>query len=91
MAYHYLGEVGYYAGWEDVDGVAADFQRALIIAGEIGLRPVAARSHLGLAHLYRRAGLDTQSRDHLTTAIVMLREMDMRVWLEQAEAELRGA
>jgi hypothetical protein len=30
------------------------------------------------------------AREHLTTAMTMCREMGMRLWLEQAEAELRG-
>ena len=28
-----------------------------------------------------------QAQEHLTTATTMYREMDMRFWLEQAEAE----
>jgi hypothetical protein len=30
------------------------------------------------------------AQEHLTTATTMFREMDMRFWLEQAEAELKG-
>jgi hypothetical protein len=30
-----------------------------------------------------------QAREHLTAAMTMYREMDMRFWLTQAEAELR--
>ena len=29
-----------------------------------------------------------QAHEHLTTAAPMYREIDMRLWLEQAEAEL---
>ena len=35
-------------------------------------------------------GKREQAQEHLTTATTMYREMDMRFWLEQAEAELRG-
>ncbi len=90
VAFTYLGEVGYHAQQEDVENVAADFERALTIAGEIGLRPFAARSHLGLGRLYRRAGRETQACEHLAAGVAMLREMDMRFWLEKAEAEMRG-
>ena len=31
-----------------------------------------------------------QAREHLTTARTMYREMEMRFWLEQAEAESRA-
>jgi hypothetical protein len=30
------------------------------------------------------------AREHLIAATAMYREMDMRFWLDQAEAELRG-
>jgi len=44
---------------------------------------------IGLGKLYRRTGKADQAREHLTTATAMYREMDMRFWLEQAEAEMR--
>jgi hypothetical protein len=34
-------------------------------------------------------GEGEQARDHFTTATTMYREMDMRFWLEQAEAEVK--
>ena len=33
------------------------------------------------------AGKRQRTQEHLTTATTMFREMDMRFWLEQAEAE----
>jgi len=42
---------------------------------------------LGLGKLYRRTEKREQAREHLTTATMMYREMDMRFWLEQAEAD----
>jgi hypothetical protein len=53
------------------------------------MRPLVAHCHLGLGKLNRRTGDHGQARDHLATATTMYREMDMRFWLEQAEAELR--
>ena len=51
-----------------------------------------ARSHchLGLGKLCRRTGKREQAQDHLRTATTMYRDMDMRFWLEKAEAELKG-
>jgi len=40
--------------------------------------------------LYRRTGKRQEAQEHLTTATTMYRNMDMRFWLGQAEAELRG-
>ena len=42
----------------------------------------------GLAKLSRRTGKREQALEHLTTATTMYREMDMRFWLEQAQAEM---
>jgi hypothetical protein len=70
---------------EEVD---ASYHQAL--AEELGMRPLAAHCHLGLAKLYRRTGKTDQTREHLTTATTMYREMDMQFWLEQAEAEQKA-
>ena len=65
------------------------YREALSIAHELGMRPLVAHCHLGLGKLYRRIGTREQAQNHLTTATTMYREMDMRFWLEQAEAEMR--
>ena len=49
-----------------------------------------AHCHLGLGKLYRRTGKGEEAREHLITAATMNREADMRFWLEQPEAELKG-
>ncbi len=54
------------------------------------MRPLVAHCHLGLGKLYRRAGERQQAQEHLTVATTMYREMDMRLWLEQAGAALAG-
>jgi uncharacterized protein YceH (UPF0502 family) len=50
-----------------------------------------AHCHLGLGQLYRRAGKREQSYAHLTVASMMYREMDLRLWLEQAESEMQSS
>ncbi len=52
------------------------------------MRPLVAHCHLGLGKLYQRTGKRRQAREHLTNATTMYREMDMRFWLEQAEAHI---
>jgi hypothetical protein len=54
------------------------------------MRPVAAHCHLGLSKLYRRTGQREHAHEHVTTAVSMYREMDMQVWLEKAETEIKG-
>jgi hypothetical protein len=51
--------------------------------------PLVAHCHLGLGKLYRRTGKPNQAQEDLRSAMTMYREMDMRFWLEQAEAEMR--
>jgi tetratricopeptide (TPR) repeat protein len=73
---------------EDAEGY---YRETLVRAGQLGMRPLVAHCHLGLGKLYRRTGKDEQAREHLALAATMYREMDMRFYLEQAEAELRDS
>ena len=50
------------------------------------MRPRIAHCHLGLGTLYRRTGKTDPTREHLTTATAMYREMGMTYWLEKAES-----
>jgi tetratricopeptide (TPR) repeat protein len=72
---------------EDAD---AHFRAAVAQAEQLGMRPLAAHSYLGLGKLYRCTGDRTRAQEHLQTAATMYREMGMGYWLEQAEAEIRG-
>jgi tetratricopeptide (TPR) repeat protein len=74
----------------DVDGAEGHYREALALAEELGMRPLVARCHAGLANLYRRTGQHQQAREHLTMAMTMYREMDMRFWLNEAEAEMKA-
>jgi tetratricopeptide (TPR) repeat protein len=86
---HVLGEIAARREPPDVDTATNFYEQAMRQAAELGMRPLVAHCHLGLGKLYRRTGDDAQSRAHLTTATTMYREMDMRFWLEQVEAEKR--
>jgi class 3 adenylate cyclase/tetratricopeptide (TPR) repeat protein len=69
--------------WEHAD---RHYRDALALAEKLGMRPLVAHCHLGLGKLYRRTGKRDQAQEHLATATAMYREMDMRFYLEQAEA-----
>jgi class 3 adenylate cyclase/tetratricopeptide (TPR) repeat protein len=71
------------------DEAEATYHQAIVRAEELEMRPLEARCHFGLGKLYLLMGKREQAREHLTTATTMYREMDMRFWLEQAEAEMR--
>jgi predicted protein tyrosine phosphatase len=83
-----LGEIASHHGHPDVATAEAHYNAALALASELGMRPLVAHCHLGLGKLYRTSKRD-QAQEHLTTATTMYREMDVRFWLEQAEAGLR--
>jgi tetratricopeptide (TPR) repeat protein len=84
-----LGEIASDRNPPDVDEAEDRYRQAITLAAELGMRPLLAHCHLGLGKLYRRTGDRPKAQEHLTTATTMLREMDMRFWLEQAEAELK--
>jgi class 3 adenylate cyclase/tetratricopeptide (TPR) repeat protein len=85
-----LGAIAAAGGAAD-PGIAATFYRqGLALASDLGMRPVVAHCHLGLGKLYRRTGNRQEAQEHLTAAATMYREMDMRFWLEQADAALDG-
>ena len=68
---------------------AGCYREALDTATSLEMRPLIAHCHLGLGKLHRRTGKHDRAQQHLTTATTMYREMDMRFWLEKAEAEMR--
>ena len=89
-ARHLLGDIATHPDRFDAEGGEAHYRHALALAEPSGMRPLIAHCHLGLGRLYRRMGKRERVQEHLTTAATMYREMDMRFWLEQAEAEMRA-
>jgi class 3 adenylate cyclase/tetratricopeptide (TPR) repeat protein len=67
------------------------FREALSLAEALEMRPLQAHCHLDLGKLYRRVGRMKDARAELSTAVNMLREMEMTFWLPEAEAELAHA
>ena len=80
------GDVASAGGAEDAEN---HYREALALATDLGMRPLVAHCHLGLGKLYRRTGKREQAQEHLTRATAMYREMDMRFYLERAEAAMR--
>jgi len=69
-------------------GAEGDFHRALTLATELGMRPLVAHCHAGLAALYRRASREREVEEHFITAMSMYREMEMQFWLEKTTKHL---
>jgi tetratricopeptide (TPR) repeat protein len=89
-ALHLLGDIATHPDRFDAASGAAHYRKALALAEPRGMRPLVAHCHFGLGKLYRRIGKRQEGQEHLTLATTMYRDMDMRFWLEQAEAELRS-
>jgi tetratricopeptide (TPR) repeat protein len=83
-----LGELGLHCDPPDAEKSEVSYRQALALADELGMRPLTARCNLGLGALCRRIGKRQQAEEHLATAIEMYREMEIGLWLEQAEAEM---
>jgi class 3 adenylate cyclase/tetratricopeptide (TPR) repeat protein len=85
-ALHLLGDIATHPDRFDAERGETHYRQALALAEPRGMRPLVAHCHLGLGKLYRRTGKREEAREYLTIATTMYREMDMRFWLEQAEA-----
>lgn len=85
-----LGEIAAREDPLDIGKTENQYRQALALAEELGMRPLIAHCHIGLGKLYRRAGDNDKAKVRLTDGVAMMREMEMGLWLEMAEAELKG-
>jgi tetratricopeptide (TPR) repeat protein len=88
-ALHLLGDVAAHPDRFDAESGEAHYRNALALAEPRGMRPLVAHCHLGLGKLYGRISKRERAQEHLAVATTMYREMEMRFWLEQAEAAQR--
>jgi tetratricopeptide (TPR) repeat protein len=88
LALHQLGVVHAHADPPDVVQAEAYHQQALILANELGIRPLQAHCHRGLGTLYANTGQWEQARAALSNAIALYRAMEMPFWLPETEAAL---
>jgi tetratricopeptide (TPR) repeat protein len=72
----------------EVESAETYYRQTLVVATELGMRPLVAHCHLGLGKLYRRTDKREQAQEHLTTATTMYRDMGMIYWLEKAQREV---
>lgn len=73
----------------DVPRAEELYRQAMRKADNLGLRPLTGRCHLGLSSLYRRAGKVENAHAHLRPAAALFREMQIRLWMDRADAEFR--
>ena len=90
-ALHLLGEIAMHESNRELEHAERCLRDAMAYATALRMRPLGAHCHLGLGKLYRRIGDRLAAQEHLATATTMYREMEMRFWPEQAEAEIQKA
>ena len=86
-----LGEIATHQDLPEIEPAEHHYGQALVLAEELGMRPLVAHCHLGLGTLHSRIGRVDQARTDLAAAIALYRAMDMTFWLPQAEAALAQA
>jgi hypothetical protein len=79
------------SGPPEAEPAAHHYRQALVLAEELGMRPLKAHCHLGLGILYTKVGRPQSARAELYTAIELYCAMDMTFWLLHAEATLAQA
>ena len=84
-----LGEIAAREDPLDLAKAENHYRQALALAEELGMRPLMAHCYIGLGKLYRRSGNQQQAKTHLANGVAVMREMEMGMWLERAEAELK--
>ena len=80
-----LGEIG--ARARRGDEPEGHYQKAMELASRLGMAPLLAHCHFGLGKEYR-ARKPEAAREHLADAVKLYRRLDMRLWLEPAQALL---
>ncbi len=88
--HHVLGLAWASEGGASNDKAQASLERAIEDARTLQLRPLLARSQLALGTLHRRMGRRDSARCYLDEAMGALKELQMSIWLQKAEAELQA-
>ena len=85
---HLCGEIALHRGPIYTEAAHGDYQDALALAEELGMRPLQAHCHRGLGTLYAKTSQREQARAALSMAIEMYQSMEMTFWLPETEAAL---
>jgi tetratricopeptide (TPR) repeat protein len=89
LALYVLGYIALSTNPLEIAKAEDHYRQAMALADGLKMRPLIAHCHVGLGKLYRRTGDQEQAKMHLTNGVAMMREMEMGLWLERAEAELK--
>jgi class 3 adenylate cyclase/tetratricopeptide (TPR) repeat protein len=90
MAWRLIGDVAARGAGSELAAAREAYEQALALGDELGLRPLVARTHVGLGQLERRLGHLEDAEAHVGRAVVLFAEMGMRQWLARSEPELKA-
>jgi tetratricopeptide (TPR) repeat protein len=85
-----LGDVASCQVPPNVEESETYYGRALLVANELGMRPLQAHCHCGLGRIWGVRGLPDQARAEFSAAVDLYRSMEMTLWLNRAEEALRN-
>jgi DNA-binding SARP family transcriptional activator/tetratricopeptide (TPR) repeat protein len=71
----------------EIDGELEPLSDALRTSDELGMKPMAAHCHAGLARLHRRKGEAKPAAEHREKAVWMYREMGIEWWPARIDAD----
>jgi tetratricopeptide (TPR) repeat protein len=83
-----LGELAAQGEPPEAEEAETHYRQALVLAEELGMRPLQAHCHHGLGTLYARRDRQEQARTEWSRARRLYRAMQMTFWLPQLEAAL---
>jgi class 3 adenylate cyclase/tetratricopeptide (TPR) repeat protein len=83
-----LGDIAAYADPSGVEKAEDRYRDAMALAAELGMRPLVAHCHTGLAKAGLRRGRPVEADEHWRAASGLYREMGMAYWLARAEGEI---
>jgi tetratricopeptide (TPR) repeat protein len=89
-----LGDICVERGDCALEEAERHYRQCMILAQELGMRPLQARCHLSFGILLGRARRNEEARIALSTALELTRAMEMPFWcgrVEMALQELGGA
>jgi tetratricopeptide (TPR) repeat protein len=88
LALKLLGDIALKNNPPEIQKAEKYYREALMASQELGMRPVEAHTHAGLANIYITTGQPQQARSELSAAIDLYHAMEMTQWLPPVRAAL---
>jgi tetratricopeptide (TPR) repeat protein len=72
----------------DPDAADSYYHQAMTLADELGMRPLLARCHAGLAALCQQVGKMPDAEEHRRTSMALYQAMGMTYWQDQLDQDV---